>query len=89
MFAYTGLKPEQMDQLAKEVSAILRLFCEMLIIYSTLCMRQRMAEYRSLALPPVTSNVWLKPFTRSLAKRVCYFKFFIVVCILVRRLNLP
>lgn len=73
MFAYTGLSPEQMDKLAKEVSpfpvSILGV-CEsqkreLTLNRSTPCMPPRTAEYPSPVSPPLMSRDSQPPFTPS------------------------
>jgi len=54
MFAYTGLKPEQMEQLAKEVGMMQQLLCIKLTKHSTPCMQPRTAEYQLLVLQRAT-----------------------------------
>jgi aspartate aminotransferase len=51
MFAYTGLTPEQMDKLAKEVSQKLMPQNQANMVCSTLSTLPRMAEYQSQVLP--------------------------------------
>ena len=58
MFAYTGLTPEQMDKLAKEVRDRSRL-CKarvLLTCFSTLCTQPRTVEYPLLVSHPETSR---------------------------------
>jgi hypothetical protein len=70
MFAYTGLKPEQMDVLAKEVRlvpvSISRMIASSLLIFvcSTLSTPPRTAVSPSLVSPPATSSAWPSPSSR-------------------------
>lgn len=76
MFAYTGLKPEQMEVLAKEVCTLsppksILCDCEQFTnaVHSTPSTPPRMAVSPSLVSPPATSSAWPSPSSRSPVKR--------------------
>lgn len=65
MFAYTGLTPEQMDKLAKEVSCVWHKKKKVLTRTSTPSMPPRTAEYQLQASHPETSRDSQLPSTQS------------------------
>ena len=72
MFAYTGLKPEQMETLAKEVRRPTNPLCGprvSLTLYSSiLCTLPRTAAYLWQGSRPATLSASPRPSTRSRAK---------------------
>lgn len=68
MFAYTGLKPEQMDQLAKDVSCVPLPHHAMLIENSIRCMLLKTAESPLLGLRHTMLSASPKPYIKSPAK---------------------